>query len=235
MNAIPTTESHSTTTPSTSTTSVVFVGNPGVGKSTLLNALGGNFANGFSPVGGLTKTVSSVTVNYEGRSLRLIDVPGVMESGGDNTISGNLQMLQETLNSSGSSVLFFVIAPTNGRIAVHDFAVIKTLLMNLKRGPKVGLIFTQIDDHHIEAIGSSNYKTTVLDNLRAANTDTKFFEQHGWLILKNHRNDFDDADKKAIRDYVFSFDPKEVQVENLLASFFQKILDFFNQYFKQSA
>ncbi|KAG0199434.1 hypothetical protein BGX33_011651, partial [Mortierella sp. NVP41] len=50
-----------TMTPSKSTTSVVFVGNPGVGKSTLLNALGGNFANGMTPLGGLTKKVSPVT------------------------------------------------------------------------------------------------------------------------------------------------------------------------------
>ncbi|KAF9099244.1 hypothetical protein BGX29_007226 [Mortierella sp. GBA35] len=131
-----------------STTSVVFVGNPGVGKSTLLNAFGGSFANGFSPVGGLTKEVSSVTVSCEGRSLRLVDVPGVMECGGRNTISGNLKMLQDALNSSGSSVLFFVIAPTNGRIAPDDFAIMKTVLMNLTRGPMVGLIFTQINDHH---------------------------------------------------------------------------------------
>ncbi|KAF9098938.1 hypothetical protein BGX29_007378 [Mortierella sp. GBA35] len=209
-----------TMTPSKSTTSVVFVGNPGVGKSTLLNALGGNFANGMTPLGGLTKKVSSVTVNCEGRSLRLIDVPGIMESGEDNTISGNLQMLEDTLNSSGRSVLFFVVTPRNGRIAPDDFAVMKTLLTNLSKGPMVGLIITQVKRRQIPTFQSGDYYNKILGILQSAGVDTTYFEMYRWLILEEHDYDFDAADRRAIRDYVFCFSPQEVKVRGFMAKMF---------------
>ncbi|KAF9099284.1 hypothetical protein BGX23_003139 [Mortierella sp. AD031] len=135
-------------------------------------------------------------------------------------------MLQDALNSSGSSVLFFVVTPRNGRVAPDDFAVMKTLLMNLKRGPMVGLIITQVKRRQMAALYNDEFYSNFLEVLQAVDADTTFFEQHRWLILEEHEEDFDDDDRRAIRDYVFSFTPETVKVQSLIASIFQRILDF---------
>ncbi|KAG0214276.1 hypothetical protein BGX33_002298 [Mortierella sp. NVP41] len=116
--------------------------------------------------------------------------------------------------------------PKNGRIAPEDFAVMKTLLSNLRRGPKVGLIITQVKKKQMEECKSSVYYHNVMNVLRQTEVDTKFFEQHRWLILKDHEDDFGDEDKRAIRDYVFSFVPQTVKVGSLLASMLQDFLQF---------
>ncbi|KAG0260646.1 hypothetical protein BGZ95_004387 [Linnemannia exigua] len=208
-------------------TSVVFIGNPGVGKSALLNALGGSFESGMSEIGGLTKTVSSQYVVCNDRSLRLLDVPGIMESGGGNTISGNLKMLEDTLNNAGQAVLFFVITPRNGRVAPDDFAVMKTLLTNLKESPTVGVILTQVRPSQVSKLHTADYYNKILTILQQANVNTGYFESNRFIILPEHDDDFSSAEKSMIREYVLSFTPKRVQTKSLIEKVFKAILDFF--------
>ncbi|KAF9911869.1 hypothetical protein EC991_001773 [Linnemannia zychae] len=215
-----------------STTSVVFIGNPGVGKSALLNSLGGSFPSGISEIGGLTKTVSSQNVVCNWRSLRLIDVPGIMETGSGGTISGNLRMLEETLNNSGEAVLFFVITPRNGRIGPDDFAVMKTLLNHLERSPTVGVILTQVRPYQVKQLQSHDYYNKIKQYLAETGVNTHFIEKNRFVVLGEHDEDFSSAEVEAIRNYVLSFNPVKVKSKSLIGRVFTAILDFFRSWFR---
>ena len=211
-----------------STTSVVFMGNPGVGKSALLNSLGGNFESGLSEVGGLTKNVSSISVFTDGRNLELFDVPGIMESGTDDVISENLKKLQDTLETCGTAVLFIVVTPRNGRISSDDFAIMKTLLSKLHQSPQIGIIITQVKKRQMHTMQSHDYFNKLLDTLKEAEVDLKFVEQYRWLVLEDHDDDFSASDLREIRNYVFSFTPVTVQFKgNLFVQAYRAFVAFF--------
>lgn len=57
----------------------MFIGNTGVGKSELLNQLGGNFRSGFSERHGVTTNITEMTVDLGGERVVLMDVSGLIE------------------------------------------------------------------------------------------------------------------------------------------------------------
>ncbi|KAF9085422.1 hypothetical protein BGX29_001955 [Mortierella sp. GBA35] len=215
-------------------TSVVFVGNPGAGKSALLNALGGNFASGSSEVRGLTREATVRQVTAGGRTLRLFDVPGiddVADEGGADTIVKHLLMLQDTLNGGGQFVIFFVINPTNGRVGPSDYMIMKTVLDSLRQAPMVGIILTQIRKKHLAEARKDEYKATLFRNLQriVKNKSFQFLSQRNPLVLANHDDEegFTEKEKKGILDYILSFDPRPVvalnMVDNLVRRFYESM------------
>jgi len=212
-------------------TSVVFVGNPGVGKSALLNALGGSFESGFSQVSGLTRQATAQDVELCGRPIRLVDMPGIYDSGKNNTgtFLSNLEMLQETLNNGDNYVVLFVISPRRGRIDPNDLALLKLFLDSIETGPQVGLILTQVRRANFDSVQNPAYTTAVYDLLRRADTKNMnlldFAEET--LVLCNHDEHigFDQKEKDEIVNYVLSFIPGTIVVEDL----FKAVV---NQYFE---
>ncbi|KAG0260647.1 hypothetical protein BGZ95_004388 [Linnemannia exigua] len=212
----------------TGRTSVILVGNPGVGKSTILNALGGDFHTGFSAVSGLTRDVSTTNVTTpEGDKLRLIDIPGIFDSrvDDDRATERHLDILRQTLNDGSSYVIFFVITPRNGRIDPSDFAVMRTLLDNLEQSPVVGLILNQVKRHQYDDIQSSNYHAKIEQVLRDAGANLKFFNKKRPLILLDHPEEFSLSEERAIRNYVVSFQPAQVYVHRLVSSFLRRMYE----------
>ncbi|KAF9546641.1 hypothetical protein EC957_009564 [Mortierella hygrophila] len=207
------------------------MGNPGAGKSAILNALGGDFVSGFSfIVGNPGSSRQNVTIGE--KTLELIDLPGIADAGGGDTISNNLKLLQDTLNGCGQALLFFVIKPNNGRIAPEDFAVLKTLLTKLSQSPRIGLFVTQVRDDHLALLDTENYRKTVLQMLRDSGVDTVHLEANRWSILRQHQEKgFTQQEKMVIRDYVCSFVPGKVRVENLWERIFRQIVSFFQSLF----
>jgi GTPase Era involved in 16S rRNA processing len=207
------------------------MGNPGVGKSAILNALGGSFYSGFSFITGNPGS-SKQNVTLGDKIVELIDLPGIADAGGGETMSDNLKMLQDTLNSCGKALLFFVIKPNNGRISPEDFAILKTLLTNLSKSPKIGLFVTQVREDHIPLLDKDEYRKTVLKMLQDNGVDTAYLEATRWSILRQHQAEgFSEAEKKSIRKYVDSFVSAEVQVNNLIVRIFKQIVDFFKRLF----
>ncbi|KAF9584442.1 hypothetical protein BGW38_006436 [Lunasporangiospora selenospora] len=101
---------------------VMFIGNKGVGKSTLLSQLGGNFKSGFSFMEGITKDASEQEVNIGGQPTILIDVPGLY----DTTEKGtriNSKKLTEALNLGYHYKLFFVLAGNSRGISDEDLVL----------------------------------------------------------------------------------------------------------------
>ncbi|KAF9124873.1 hypothetical protein BGW39_007832 [Mortierella sp. 14UC] len=213
--------------------SVVLMGNPGAGKSAILNALGGKFYSGFSAIKGNPGSSTNI-VELRDRTIALIDTPGILDSGKEGTISKNLQMLQDELNGCGDALLFFVIKPDSGRITTGDFAVLKLLLNNLTRTPRIGLFVTKVASDEMGEFDST-YRDEVVGMLKEKEVDTTHLERSNWCILQHHRKSdgFSHEEKENIRDYVFSFipDKTKVKVEKLRESIFQKILEFFRNLF----
>ncbi|GJJ77060.1 hypothetical protein EMPS_09419 [Entomortierella parvispora] len=208
----------------THTTSVIFVGNPGVGKSALLNALGGTFDSGFSRVSGLTRQATTQELELKGRPIRLVDMPGIYDSGRENKEGNflrNLELLQATLNNGDDYVLFFVISPRRGRIDSSDLALLKLVLDNIESGPTVGLIFTQIRKVNVASVQTPTYTSSLYNLLRGADCKNMnlldYAEQT--LVLCNHveKIGFSQAEKDEIRNYVLSFQPKRIQVQDLVS------------------
>jgi len=205
--------------------SVIFVGNPGVGKSALLNALGGDFASGYSDVGGLTTTTRSHRVECHGRSLDLVDMPGIYETGEGKSAEfmENLQTLKTTLNNGKDHAIFFVISPRNGRIDNGDLALMKLVLDNIEQGPTLGLIITQVARKHVADVQNPDYTTSIYNRLRKAECkNTQMLDSaHDTLVLCLHREDldkFEDWEVNLIENYVLSFTPRKMVVRDMVVN-----------------
>ncbi|KAG0060400.1 hypothetical protein BGZ90_004045 [Linnemannia elongata] len=202
----------------------------GAGKSAILNALGGNFHSGFSAVTGLTRETKTKTVTIDQKELKLVDLPGISDAKGKGAISKNLQLLEESLNDCSQALLFFVITPNYGRIGSEDFAVLKTLLLNLRKSPIIGLFITQVNEEHISKINNDGYREKVFQILKEHGANTAYLEKNFWSVLKQHGEEgFSDNEKAAIRKYVCSFVPAEVKVSNLFVRVFMEILAYFKK------
>ncbi|KAF9121113.1 hypothetical protein BGW39_010836 [Mortierella sp. 14UC] len=210
-------------------TKILFIGNPGVGKSALLNVFGGSFTSGCSEVAGLTQQVTNEPVVFHGRSLRLFDVPGIddcIEDGGDDTIVKHLQMLQDTLNTGGQFVVFFVISPRQGRIEPSDYMIMKTVLDSLRQAPMVGLILTQVKPKHMTQIKSQDYTLKLLTPLSNIVESKEFMARMRPLVLVDHgEGGFSDEEKIDIMNYVFSFEPKPVLSRNMVDQVVRRMFD----------
>ncbi|KAG0042128.1 hypothetical protein BGZ83_000871 [Gryganskiella cystojenkinii] len=201
-------------------TSVVFVGNPGAGKSTLHNALGGSFRAGFSPVVGMSVDEPQRVI-CDQRHLLLVDVPGIRDHStagdierGESAIDRNLRVIQTLLNNGDHYVVFFVIALTrNGTIGDGDIQVMKVFLENLERGPQIGLILTQIHKSCLGRIGNNLVFVTTAVNRVGGNLG--YLAKENVLILPQHEDHFSDEDRKKIQSYILGFKPSQVRLRKM--------------------
>ncbi|KAG0278161.1 hypothetical protein BGZ95_004551 [Linnemannia exigua] len=200
--------------------SLVLVGNPGVGKSSILNALGGHFDTGFSRVTGLTRTLTTMDTSIEGRNIRLVDLPGIFDCRADSehTNEHHFKILHDALEDGNPYVIFFVISPNDGRISPSDFTVMKALLDSLDESPIVGLILTKVEREDYDAIQNSDYFANVLQVLRQSNANLKFLSRKKPLILFYHEEKrYDEVDSIKIKNYILAFEPREVHTRRLVA------------------
>ncbi|KAK3808457.1 MAG: hypothetical protein J3Q66DRAFT_76226 [Benniella sp.] len=103
-------------------TAVIFLGNMGVGKSTLLSQIGGNFPSGLAFMTGLTKEVTEQVVCLNGEPVILIDTPGLYEANNQATQANGLKMA-EALRRGYDYKLFMVLKGTNRGITAEDLAL----------------------------------------------------------------------------------------------------------------
>ncbi|KAG0312982.1 hypothetical protein BGZ97_010638 [Linnemannia gamsii] len=147
---------------------------------------------------------------------------------GKNTTAANLERLQDQLSNGGSYVLFFVVAPGNGRVGPSDLALILLVLRKLQKGPMVGLILTQIPDDQIMYIQDPKYTSAVVQVLKKCKAKTTLLEQKNMLVLPYLRT-FNDEEKQNVIDYVLSFEPKQVKIRRLALRTFEKFEAFFRE------
>lgn len=208
--------------------SVIMVGNPGSGKSAILNALGGDFPSGFSDLQGMTTRVSYKDVKFNDRSFRLVDTPGISDPGdggqGDERTNTRLKMLQEAMNDGLVCAIFFVISPRNGRIEPGTLALMQLVLESMKKGPKVGLIINQVMPGHMDQVQSEDYIAAVRKVLEENKADLSFLDKQAHLVLVDHDEGFSEQDRYDIKQYILRFKPKEVLIRDMLAKSLRFIL-----------
>ncbi|KAG0043027.1 hypothetical protein BGZ83_011929 [Gryganskiella cystojenkinii] len=205
-------------------TGVVLVGNPGVGKSSIHNALGGKFRAGFSCASGLTRDITIQDVSIDKRSFMLVDMPGICDTSSEKEKTEesltdlHLSMLRDTLNDGHAYVVIFVITPRNGRIDPSQLALMQLVLSNMENGPLVGLILTQVKKRDYANVTSPGYFSEVIRVLENNDANLRFLDKRGPLILLDHEEQFSDLDRHLIQKYVCSCTPRQVQIRNLAAS-----------------
>ncbi|KAG0279309.1 hypothetical protein BGZ96_001994 [Linnemannia gamsii] len=213
---------------------VVLIGNPGVGKSAILNALGGKFESGISDVVGLTQQVTTEDVfidnnNNSGPSdktsvhkLHLIDLPGIVDNpdGKMDRLSHHIRLLQEVLRDERRQyVIFFVITPLNGRIDPNDVALMKLVLNNLEKGPKIGFIITQIEKgESVDRVKGSDYLSVILKKIgQHGSGGSTFLEKKRYLVLERHSGAFSAEKIMEIKNFILSFTPRKVKFGDIMA------------------
>ncbi|KAG2783127.1 hypothetical protein PC129_g18152 [Phytophthora cactorum] len=101
----------------------LFLGNPGIGKSTLINCLIGQqeFESGLSYGAGMTQLFQKSTH----QDIVYMDTPGLA----DREIKQQAAAaITQALRQSGRYKLFFMVRLENGRVVSEDLATIETVM-----------------------------------------------------------------------------------------------------------
>ncbi|KAG0227928.1 hypothetical protein BGW41_003593 [Actinomortierella wolfii] len=147
-------------------TNVLLVGKSGVGKSFLLNSLGGKFDSGFSLVHGKSTEHSSCEVTIRGSTIRLLDVPGLLEVSNEN-IARNAKEITEALRAKGRFKVIFVLSDNGGRIHSQDLYEIGKVMSAIDFSIDVGVIFNRTLPQHLERYSDATVRDTILNQLNS--------------------------------------------------------------------
>lgn len=107
----------------------LFIGNPGTGKSTLLNCLAGSlaFESGLSFGVGLTKSSQTYTARD---GIVYMDTPGLTDRSSEATAAA---AITDALRSGGGCFkLCFVVRLENGRVVTEDLVTVERVLDSIR-------------------------------------------------------------------------------------------------------
>ncbi|KAG0217717.1 hypothetical protein B0O80DRAFT_483990 [Mortierella sp. GBAus27b] len=131
------------------TTAVLFVGNPGTGKTTFLSELCGNFRSRVSFAEGSTQEVSGQGVNLNDQLVILIKVPGPYQCDQESANS-SAASLYDILRNRYHHKLFFVLRANNHGFTPQDLFLLSIVssCIRLAQNPNVDfrVIVNQIQD-----------------------------------------------------------------------------------------
>ncbi|KAG0266170.1 hypothetical protein DFQ27_000122 [Actinomortierella ambigua] len=145
---------------------VLFIGNTGVGKSYLLNSIGGEFESGFSSVDGLTAKVSYCDVEIQGSCVRLIDAPGLLEATGER-MRNNARAITDALGMPGGFKLVFVMADNSGRVTPADLYTIGRVMSAIDGSIPVGAIINKVPEEELDLYDDSETKEKIIRQLNS--------------------------------------------------------------------
>lgn len=95
-------------------TRLAIIGRPNVGKSTLLNALTGSTRAIVSPIAGTTRDAVDEVIDYNGKTLRIIDTAGIRRKGKTHLMAEKLSVVMARRHLEAADVSLLVIDATEG-------------------------------------------------------------------------------------------------------------------------
>jgi len=199
----------------------LFVGNPGVGKSTLASALTGKtlFKSGTSQDG------SGVTATLETYHLRdgvtIMDTPGLSDAEKRKQAA---KAIEDALSNGGFYRIFFVITQEAGRIRPDDLTTIQIVLDGVKDVTSFGVIINKVSPKMIKKLTKSpeafqKFKIAITKPLTNAPTPNIIMNVRSLELEDANCSEFEDSDadedghhsfKYTITDKLFNFVTKEV-------------------------
>ncbi len=95
-------------------TRVAIIGRPNVGKSTLLNALTGSARAIVSPIAGTTRDAVDEVMEYQGKTLRIVDTAGIRRKGKTRLMAEKLSVVMARRHLEAADLALLVIDATEG-------------------------------------------------------------------------------------------------------------------------
>lgn len=115
---------------------VVLIGRPNVGKSSLLNRLAGDEVAIVTPIAGTTRDYVRATVSLEGVPIHLVDTAG-LRAGGDEVERIGIERTWRAVESAGAAIFITESGAPDGEERAH--------LARLPRGIPIARVINKID------------------------------------------------------------------------------------------
>ena len=158
---------------------VIFIGCPGVGKSTLINCLGQNVI--FNS-GSYCEEKKKICQKKEHKGITYVEITIKKDA---TSINESIERIQDMIKQRASYQIFFVVTTKKHKVREKDLNAIKSILENNRRITSYNLIINKLSKHMYKEFCK-------MDELKCVFPNGKEMQSRSPLLLR-HQDDLLDA------------------------------------------